>query len=82
MKKKSENASAAVGDADLEIPRMTRAEMRKGIMGKYPVGRASRFVGLDPDVARVFRNSESVNKVLRAIIEMVPVREKRRRKSA
>jgi hypothetical protein len=82
MKKKSERDSAAASDPDLEILRLTRAEMRKGIMGKYAVGRASRFVGLDPDVARVFRDSESVNKVLRAIIEMVPVREKRRGKSA
>jgi hypothetical protein len=44
--------------------------------------RSKRVVGLDPDVARVFRDSESVNKALRAIIEVVPVQEKKRRKSA
>ena len=27
---------------------------------------------LDPDVARVFKNSESVNKALRALISVVP----------
>jgi hypothetical protein len=82
MKKKSESASIEAGDADLEIPRMTRVEMRKGVMGKYAAGGASRFVGLDADVARVFRDSESVNRALRAIIGMIPIREKKRRKSA
>jgi hypothetical protein len=82
MKKKSESASIAVGNADMEIPRMTRAEMCKGVMGKYAGGGAGRFVGLDADVARVFRDSESVNKALRAIIGVIPIREKKRRKSA
>ncbi|MGD0389874.1 MAG: hypothetical protein ABSC42_13070 [Tepidisphaeraceae bacterium] len=56
--------------------------MCKGILGKRAVGRPNRVVGLDPDVARVFRDSESVNKVLRALIEFVPIQEKKRRKSA
>lgn len=30
------------------------------------------IVMLDPDVARVFRNSEDVNSVLRALIETMP----------
>ena len=82
MKKKSESASIEVGDAALEIPRMTRGEMRKGVMGKHAAGGTGRFVGLDSDVARVFRDSESVNKALRAIIGMIPNREKKRKKSA
>jgi hypothetical protein len=34
--------------------------------------RSKRVVGLDPDVAKVFSDSESVNRVLRAIIEHMP----------
>jgi hypothetical protein len=44
--------------------------------------RSKRTVGLDADVARVFRDSESVNKALRAIIATVPARERKRKKSA
>ena len=35
-------------------------------------GEHFRMVSLDPDVARYFSSSESVNKVLRAIIEAMP----------
>ena len=48
----------------------------------YSMARANRFayqmegepyvVLLDPDVARVFKNSETVNSVLRALIETMP----------
>jgi len=34
--------------------------------------RSKRTVGLDPDVAQVFPDSESVNNVLRAIIANLP----------
>ncbi|HEX4053292.1 MAG TPA: hypothetical protein VHX86_03415 [Tepidisphaeraceae bacterium] len=44
--------------------------------------RSKRTVGLDADVSRVFRDSESVNNALRAIIRLVLPREKKRRKSA
>ncbi len=44
--------------------------------------RSRRTVGLDADVARIFRDSDSVNKALRAIIQVIPLREKKRRKSA
>jgi hypothetical protein len=82
MKRKSETVSVVSRDAELEISRMTRAEMRKGTLGKYAVGSRVRVVGLDPDVARVFRNSESVNKALRAIIQVIPMVERNSRKSA
>jgi len=83
MKKKSESASAAVGDADLEISRMTRAEMRKGVMGKYAVGRSSCFVGLDPDVAREFRTAKEINEALRLAQKMRQIgKTNKRRKSA
>ena len=54
----------------------------------YTKARPNRFAGrgvsksvvvlLDPDVAKVFKNAESVNSVLRAILAAVP----RKRKSA
>ena len=55
-----------------------------GIRGKY----AARFragtnlVVLDPDVAATFRDSQSVNRALRAIIEALPARRPRRARSA
>jgi hypothetical protein len=67
-------------------PRMTREQMRRGVMGKY--ARASRndrrpitAVALEEDVAAVFKDSKSVNDVLRAIIKSLPhdnVRKRRR----
>jgi hypothetical protein len=41
----------------------------RGIRGKYAVRLAagSRVVVLDPDVARVFPDSKSVNEILRAL---------------
>ena len=77
MKKKSDNDSR--DDADLDIPPVTREEMRRGVMGKYARegGGAHRFVELEPDVAKVFRDSDSVNEVLRAIIKHMPARQKK-----
>lgn len=42
----------------------------KAVRGKYAakVREASNIVRLDPDVEAVFRNSESVNEALRALI--------------
>ena len=52
----------------------------------YAKARPNRFAGrgaskavvvlLDPDVAKVFKNAESVNSVLRAIVAAVPRRQK------
>ncbi len=39
----------------------------------------SKFVALDPDVARVFKSSKSVNAVLRGIIQALPNGSKRRK---
>jgi hypothetical protein len=49
---------------------------------KRLIDRSKRTVGLDADVARVFHDSESVNRALRAIIAVIPPREKKRKKSA
>ena len=58
------------------------AEMRSeydlggAVRGKYAerAAKGSKLVLLDPDVAKVFRDSESVNRALRALTEIVPRR--------
>ena len=44
-----------------------------GVRGKYAVrfAEGSSVVVLDPDVARVFADSESVNRALRALAEII-----------
>lgn len=51
-------------------------DFAKGVRGKY-VG--SAIVLLDPDVARAFPDAESVNRALRAIMEIAPVRARRKK---
>lgn len=44
-----------------------------GVRGKYAArfARGSQVVVLDPDVAQVFSNSESVNRALRALVDII-----------
>jgi hypothetical protein len=70
-----------------ELPREIDArKTRKAGAGAQAVRRlierSRRVVGLDPDVAKVFRDSESVNRALRTIITNGRPSDKRRRKSA
>ncbi|HEV8479382.1 MAG TPA: hypothetical protein VGR66_01205 [Candidatus Eisenbacteria bacterium] len=51
-------------------------DFAKGVRGEY-VG--SAIVLLDPDVARAFPDAESVNRALRAIMEIAPVRARRKK---
>jgi len=57
-------------------------DFSKGVRGKYAkrftVG--SNVVVLEPDVARVFRDSDAVNRALRALSEIA--RRQRRKESA
>ena len=75
--------------AEAERPMRKQYEFRGGVRGKY----AARFhqgaiaVVLDPDVANVFTDSESVNRALRVLVEIAgrqgaPKRERRTSKSA
>ena len=56
-------------------------DFRGGVRGKY----ASRYragtnvVVLDPDVAAAFPNAGAVNRALRALLDVVPVRRAERR---
>jgi hypothetical protein len=72
MRKKSANGSRRT-DADLNVPPVTRSELRRGVMGKYATqgnGAASRFIELDRDVAREFRDGRSVNEALRMVLKL------------
>ena len=88
MKRQSKTSSAA--DDDLEIPPTPSDFFKKGTMGKYYREYASRrghrpaiAVTLEEDVAAVFRDSDSVNDLLRAVIRNLPqASPAKRRKSA
>ena len=53
-------------DADM----LDEYDFSNGVRGKYPdrFAQGSNVVVLDPDVAQVFTDSESVNQALRALI--------------
>lgn len=55
-------------------------DFSKAIRGKYAerFAKGSNIVVLDPDVARVFSDSASVNKALRALTEIVPKQARRK----
>ena len=65
-------------------------DMRKEYRFDYAKARPNRFAGvlkrrvtaviLDPDVASVFESPESVNRLLRSVIEALPSRAKRKGK--
>ena len=56
-------------------------DFSKGVRGKYAAryAQGSNVVVLDPDVAKVFPDSESVNKALRALAEIIQSRSERMR---
>ncbi|MBN1344429.1 MAG: hypothetical protein JXQ73_17200 [Phycisphaerae bacterium] len=59
-------------------------DFSQGTRGKYATRYAegSNVVVLDPDVARLFPDDESVNRALRALAEVAPRRPAVRRKKA
>jgi hypothetical protein len=58
-------------------------DFSKGVRGKYAkkFAKGSNVVILEPDVAKLFPDAESVNRALRAIASVAP-KLKRKRKSA
>lgn len=59
----------------------TEYDFRGGVRGKY-VSRyraGTNVVVLDPDVAAAFPNARAVNRALRALLDVVPVRRAKRR---
>ena len=67
--------------ARIEPDMLPEYDFSGGVRGKYAArfARGTNVVILDADVAKVFTDSESVNKALRALTEIVP---KRRRKAS
>lgn len=69
-------------DSDRDADMLEEYDFSKGVRGKY----ADRFAGgsiavvLDPDVAEIFTNAESVNKALRALADII--RDQRQKQSA
>ena len=58
-------------------------DFRGGVRGKYAARYAegTNVVVLDPDVAEMFPDRESVNETLRAVGQVVEMRERRRARS-
>lgn len=73
MKKKEDDAR----DSDM----LEEYDFSGGVRGKYAAryAQGSNVVVLDPDVAEVFPDSESVNKALRALAEIIQSRTERPR---
>lgn len=71
--KKKRNADELRSEYDF-----TPEQLRSGVRGKYAerYARAVNIVRLDADVAEVFPDSESVNKALRPLAEII--RDRRR----
>jgi hypothetical protein len=62
----------------------TEYDFAGGVRGKYAARyrQGTNVVVLDPDVAKAFTDSRAVNRALRALLEALPPRPKRRARSA
>jgi hypothetical protein len=62
----------------------TEYDFAGGVRGKYAARyrQGTNVVVLDPDVAKAFPDSRAVNRALRALLEALPPRPKRRARSA
>lgn len=60
-------------DNEREPEMLEEYDFSGGVRGKYAAhfARGSQVVVLDPDVAQVFSNSESVNRALRALAGII-----------
>ena len=60
-------------NSEREPDMMDEYDFSQGVRGKYAerFARGSNIVVLDPDVAKVFSDSESVNQALRALAEII-----------
>lgn len=75
-----------------KMPSMVREDLRPEYNFDYRKAKPNRFaagqdegqviVTLDPDVSEVFQTPDSVNRVLRALIEAMPPSKSRRKKAA
>ena len=80
MKKPTNSrATEPAGVADPEMS--DEYDFSAGVRGKYAksYAKGTNLVLLEPDVAAAFTTSAAVNRALRAILEVVPVKPLRRR---
>jgi hypothetical protein len=70
--------------ADSDMPEINLKRAKIAGVGDYfrRMAVEQRYVQLDPDVAKVFGDSASVNRVLRAIIMTMPASDRKRKKTA
>ena len=56
-------------------------DFSRGVRAKYAARfrQGTNLVVLDPDVAAAFKNSAEVNRALRALLEVTPVRSRKKR---
>jgi len=78
--KKAATSSASEPIQDDLLPEY-RFDYRNAKPNRFAPGRSEKLVtvALDEDVAEVFTTTESVNKALRALIEIVPRRARQKR---
>ena len=78
MKKTKRKASSSRSADELR----PEYDFRGGVRGKYAARyrKGTNVVLLDPDVAAAFGTAESVNRALRALLEVVPDRPRRARR--
>jgi hypothetical protein len=71
MKTKSKNA-LATENKDLEIPTVTREQMKRGVMGYMyrKVMAGSNLVRIDAELSHAFPNEAAVNQALRELLKM------------
>ena len=61
---------ASTPKADQDIPEYTREQLGVGVRGKYAArfAKATNIVKIDPELSKVFPNSEAVNDALRGLL--------------
>ena len=64
---------------ELDPEMLEEYDFTKGVRGRYAdrFGKCANVVVLDPDVAEVFTDSESVNQALRALTEIIQYQSKK-----
>ena len=69
-----------VAEADTMRPEY---DFSKGVRNKYGarLARGATFVLLEPDVAKVFADADAVNRALRGLIDLVPRKARRGKRS-
>ena len=75
MKKKPSHKTTSVRSRDRDTMR-SEYDFSKGVRNKYAarLKPGSQIIVLDPDVAAAFGDAKTVNKALRALLEVMPTR--------